>query len=75
MVQLIVVKLILLPLLFGWQVQGGPRQTIQVTQRASQIQPANIQLQADSESADRLQPALGWNVLDSSGKPIATLHR
>jgi len=53
-------------ILFGWQLQGGVRQDIQVTERASVIQPAARAdvFQGNQEDSDNLQPALGYNALN-----------
>lgn len=74
MVKLFIFKLVLLPLLFAWQVQGGERQNIQLTERARVIQPANIEIQGNDPD-NEIQPAMGYNVLDSTGQSIATLKR
>ncbi len=53
-------------LLLGWQLQGGVRQDIQVTERAAVIQPAASvdTFQGNQEDGDNLQPALGYNTLN-----------
>lgn len=51
-------------LTYGWQVQGGPRETIQVTVPNSiSPQPATVSVQGDQEASDNLQPAAGYGAL------------
>ena len=59
--------------LFAWQVQGGVRQDIQVTERANIIQPAQIQIQ-DNDPEQEIQPAIGWRALDT-GAPVAEIRK
>jgi hypothetical protein len=48
-----------------YEVQGGNRQTIQLTQPVSHLQPSQSGVQGDSEDVDYLQPtAHAWQ-LDS----------
>lgn len=47
----------------GYQLQGGNRQTLQVTAPAELLQPASIVLQGNSEDGDNLQPAMGYETL------------
>lgn len=53
-------------IVFGWQLQGGVRQTVQVTERAAVVQPAAQAdtFQGNQEDSDNLQPALGYNSLN-----------
>ena len=56
----------LIALSFGWQLQGGYHQTVQVTEHTSKVQPALTvnSYQGNSEDTDGLQPALGYNALN-----------
>ena len=55
---------LLITVLLGWQLQGSGRQTLQVTERASIIQPASKEnLQSSNEDSDNLQPAAGYSIL------------
>lgn len=49
-----------------YQLQGGHRQTVQVTQRANQLQHARYTLQSDSEDGDYFQPAAGYETLSQN---------
>lgn len=62
---MIVTKLIILPLILGWQVQGG-HQNLQVTAPVQRT----LTVQGSQEDSDTLQPAMGFNTLDSTGQAI-----
>lgn len=54
---------LLILVIFGWQVQGGIAQQIQVTPPNNQsVQHATVTIQSDQEDGDNLQPTLGGRV-------------
>lgn len=64
---------LIVSLVFGWQVQGGQRQYIQLTTSAHDMEPALIvdSFQGNQEDSDNLQPVSGYNVLNTGhGIPL-----
>lgn len=57
---------ILFTLIFGWQLQGGSNQTVQVTERVRVIQPT-VQVQEQPEEVDLyFQPVARHDLLNAT---------